>query len=187
MATMGVTDEFDVADAPVRPVASAGSSARRRGDRPGEWVAIAVTIVGIGILTAPVTLPRASAEVPGWGGLGRIAWITVEGDVDAVELGQQIVDMSVARDADGRILSTVLMLVREEAPGAGDGLAPEAGTAVMNATTGEIVGVLDHGVFADLEEAAPRSDWVCEPEANQLECTALADPEITVVVDWMGP
>lgn len=181
---MGVVDEFDVADASERPVVSAESSARRRGDPPSGWVALALGLVGIGVLTVPVLLPRASAEVPGWGGLSGIDWVTVDGDVDAVELGQAFIDVSLTHDAEGRTGSTVVMLQEPPEPGDGEGT-----DVLMDTTTGALAFTwsFDYRLFDEFEQAAPRSDWVCEPAADRWHCTALADPEITAVVDWMSP
>ncbi|WP_420114229.1 hypothetical protein [Pseudactinotalea sp.] len=152
---------------------SAESSARRRSDRPTGWVALALGLVGIGVLTVPVLLPRAAADVPAWGGIGAIQWVVVDGEIDAVDVGQAVVDTTVTHRAEGRTGSTVVMLQAPPEPGDRDGT-----DVLMDTASGALAftWTVDYRLFDELEQAAPRSDWVCEPAADQWRRGAKASP-----------
>ncbi len=187
MAAMVAVDEFELGVAPVGAPAAASHSRERHRDRPDAWVALAVAAVGIGAFAAPPTLPRASAELPQWGGLDGFTSVMVDDDVDAISLAREALGFFASFDAEGRPTGTVVVVLRR-GPGAPDELAPGQTGAVLDTATGDLATMLlDPEVFTTLEAAAYRSDWVCEPSADHAICTALADPEITVVVDPVSP
>lgn len=181
---MVAVDEFELGSSHVPDVARRPAAARRRGDRPSGWFGLAIVTVSLGVLAAPVTLARTSAEIPQWGGLDAVTYVTVDDGVDAVAIARDAVGFFASYDAERRPTGTVVVVLRD-VPAAGDQLAPDHHAVVMDAATGALIETtLDRRMFGLLELAAPRSDWVCEPDGAQALCTALADTEITVFLDW---
>lgn len=182
MTAMVAVDEFELGSAHVPRVDPPPVMARRRGDRPSGCVGLAVAAVALGALAAPVTLPRAAAAIPEWGGLDGVTYVTVDDDIDAVSLARDAVGFFASYDDERRPTGTVVVLLRDLPAG------ERPASSLVN--PGADVGVqttFDYDLFTALEAAANRSDWVCEPTGDQAVCTALADPEITLLVDWRNP
>lgn len=179
MASMVAVDEFELDSASARPAARAGTSRRRRGDQPAAWVALAVAAVGIGSLAVPPVLPRATAELVDWGGLNGVTYVTVDDDVDALSFARDAVDFFASYDSEGRPTGTVVVLFRH-----GTDADDQDPTGVVDSADAAVEMTFDSDLFVVLEAAAPRSDWLCEPSAGEALCTALADPETTVVIGW---
>lgn len=169
-------DEFELG-ARVGPPAPAPARRRRRGASPGLWVGLALAAVAVGVLAAPVAMPRASAEIPGWGGLGGVDWVMAEDDeADALSIARLAVESSTNYDSEGNIMGIVVVVARE---------VPEAPDDLVSSATAALSQMgFEQRLFTVLEDAAPHSHWVCEPMSEAAMCTALADPEITVHIDW---
>lgn len=184
---MAAVEEFEIGAASQPALAPRASRPRRRGDRPGGWVALATAAVAVGMLIAPVTLPRNLGAAPGWAGLSVVTWVIGTDETDAVEVAGYILDAATTFTPDGDTVGEVVVVVRP-APPASESLSPldSAAAAAAEAAVAETVVELgvDHGLFEILEAAADKTHWVCEPAAGEALCTAMTDPRLTIVVDW---
>lgn len=180
MPVMSAVDEFEPGEPalPARPPAARQPSPRRRRhDGPDLWVGVAIAAVALGATAAPDTLPRASAALTEWE-LG-VVYATADDRLypdDALALADDL--LSTIDDNGGQLGDAVVIVLPDSSTDPDGPAGPD--DASLEAL--EIVSIHDE-VLRAVEAAGIQSDWVCEQAPEQTTCTALADPDITVVVD----
>jgi hypothetical protein len=150
---------------PVSPASPPAVRRRRASMRPATWVAIALAAVLLGVLLAPTTAPRASAQIPGWGGLDSIVVMSVEPDDDVLALARDAVDRTSATDENGDTVGSLVWAIRPSEDWLSTAEALEVALAQIEFPEPE--------VLAEMETLAPGSDWLCQEIDAVAECTAL--------------